>query len=68
MIKTDVLYGRGLNDRDVDDDVHIRRISSLLRGSVVFCATSEVILIVILLYFFVPPTGDHIDVTIHVNP
>ena len=76
MIETDVLYGRDLDNRDVDDlcdandmcDADIRRIPSLLRGSVGFCATSEVILIVILLYCFVPPTGDHTNVIIHVNP
>ena len=33
-----------------------------------FCATLEVILIVISLYCFVPLTGDHTDVIIHVNP
>ena len=64
IIETDVLYGRDLDNHDVD----IWRIPSLLRGSVGFCATSEVILIVILLYCFVPPTRDHTDVIIHVNP
>ena len=70
MIKTDVLYRRDPNDHDVHDvrDVDIRRIPSLLRGRVGFCATSKVILIVILLYCFIPPTGDYTDVNIHVNP
>ena len=69
MIERDVLYGRDPDDRDVDDvcNTDIWRIPSLLRGSVGFCATSKVILIVFLLYRFVPPTGDHTNVTIHVN-
>ena len=67
MIETYEMYRRYPNVRDFDDD-HIRRIPSLLRGSVGNCAASDVILIVLVLYFLVPPTGVHIDVTTQLNP
>ena len=60
-IETDGMYRWDLDVRDADDD-HVRRISSLLRGSVGICTILEVILIVLLLYFLVPPMGDYIDI------